>query len=206
MPALLNAVGKLEVVSGEFEAAERDFREAATMLEDPPARAEVSFNAYRAALERRAWDEALPSLREAVDGDPGRFEPFPMEKFEPERILGAGGFGVAILCRHRLTGGQVVIKTLLRESLNRTVDEVCREAQTREGLDQPAIIRIRDCDFADRGRARPYFVMDYFAPGQTLEALVEQVGPLHPEEVLSLAKQLASGLELAHSRSILHRD
>jgi tetratricopeptide (TPR) repeat protein len=72
MPALLNAVGKLQVVSGDFEEAERDFREAARMLDDLPARAEVSFNAYRAALERRAWDEALGSLREAVDCDPDR--------------------------------------------------------------------------------------------------------------------------------------
>jgi hypothetical protein len=100
----------------------------------------------------------------------------------------------------------VVIKTLLRENMDRPLDEVFREAPTMEGLDPPSIIRIRDCDFADRNRARPYFVMDYFAPGQTLEGHVEQAGPLSPAEVLSLAKQLASGLELAHSRGILHRD
>ncbi len=206
MPALLNAVGKLEVVAGNFEEAQRDFREAAALVDDPAAKAEVAYNAYRAALERRAWDDALLSLTEAARGDPARFAPFPLEKFDPERILGAGGFGVALLCRNRHTGGRVVIKTLRREGMARSVDEVFREAQTLEHLDHPAIIRIRDCDFADRAGGRPYFVMDYFAPGQTLEDLVEQGGPLTPGEALPVARLMASGLERAHQGGILHRD
>ncbi len=205
MPALLNAVGKLEVMSGDFDAAEKDFREVTTMVGDGPAKAEAAYNAYRASLERRAWVEAMGFLREAVAMDPARFAPFPVDKYEPEKILGAGGFGVAILCRNRHSGGKVVIKTLRRDGLDRDLSEVFREAQALEELEHPAIIRIRDCDYADSARTRPYFVMDFFA-GQTLAEHVEQYGPLEPGQVVALAKLIGSGLERAHARGILHRD
>jgi serine/threonine protein kinase len=205
MPALLNAVGKLQVVAGEFEAAENDFLELAGMVSESSACAEAAHNAYLAALERRAWDDALVELKSAARHDPGRFAPFPMDKFEPERILGAGGFGVAFLCRNTRSGGQVVIKTLLREGLNRDVNEVFREAQALEKLEHSAIVRIRDCDFAGDQDSRPYLVMDYF-PGQTLAEHVNRKGPLKVKEALPLAWLLAEGLSCAHESGILHRD
>src|SRR5262249_45485212 len=136
---------------------------------------------------------------------PANFAAFPAQKYEAERILGAGGFGVAFLCRNRHTGGRVVIKTLRRDGLDRDLNEVFREAQALEELDHPAIIRVRDCDYADPARTRPYLVMDYFE-GQTLEELVQKRGPLTPQELLSLARLVAEGLHKAHSRGILHRD
>jgi hypothetical protein len=109
-PTLLNNVGKLEVVAGEFEAAQRDFKDAAAMTTGPKTQAEAHFNAYRAALERQEWAEALASLRQATALDSERFAPFPVERYEPQRILGAGGFGVAFFCRNPRSGGRVVIK------------------------------------------------------------------------------------------------
>lgn len=205
MPALLNAVGKLEVVTGDFAAAENDFRELATLVPDPAARAEAAHNAYRAALERRAWAEALAALGDAVRLDPARFAPFPADKFEAERILGAGGFGVALLCRNRHSNARVVVKTLRREGLERDLGEVFREAQALEELDHPAIIRIRDCDYADAARTRPYLVMDYFEGG-TLADHVEKHGPVPAADLLPLLRLLVGGLQRAHARGILHRD
>jgi serine/threonine protein kinase len=205
MPALLNAVGKLEVVAGDFEAAQKDFRELGTLVADPSGQAEAAHNAYRAALERRAWDEALKALKEAMTLDAARFAPFLADKFEPEKILGAGGFGVAFLCRNRHSGAQVVIKTLRRDGLDRDLGDVFREAQTLEELEHPAIIRVRDCDYADPARTRPFLVMDYF-PGHNLAEYVEQNGPLETTALLPLARAVAEGLQRAHSRGILHRD
>jgi serine/threonine protein kinase len=204
-PALLNAVGKLQVVAGDFESAERDFRAVADLVPQPGARAEAAHNAYLAALERRAWPEALTALKEAVQLDPTRFAPFPAEKFEAERILGAGGFGVAFLCRNTRSGGRVVIKTLRGEGLDRSLSDVFREAQALEEVDHPAIIRVRDCDYAGAEHSRPYLVMDYF-PGQTLAEHVEQSGPLTVSDFLPLARLVAEGLQRAHERGILHRD
>jgi serine/threonine protein kinase len=206
MPALLNAIGKLEVLAGDFDAAGHDFRAVAELVTDPDARAEAAYNAYQAALERREWTVALSALQRAAQLYPARFEPFPLSKYEPLRILGAGGFGVAFLCRHRNSGSALVIKTLRSDHLNRDTSQVFAEARVLEELAHPAIIRLRDCDYADPShKARPYLVMDYFeAP--TLEDHVRRHGPLSPPELLALARPVAEGLRAAHEQAILHRD
>ena len=56
--------------------------------------AHVRYNAHRAALEQRKWDEALAALQEAAALDPKRFTLFPLDRYPPQRILGAGGFGL----------------------------------------------------------------------------------------------------------------
>jgi serine/threonine protein kinase len=204
-PALLQGVAKLEVIAGDFDAAQRDFQQVAGLVADPSARAEAQFNAYRACLEQRDWTEALMALRQAASLDPERFAPFPLGKFEPERILGAGGFGVAFLCRNRHSGSRVVIKTLYADGLDRTVADIFREARLLEEVRHPAIIRVRDCDYADATQTHPYLVMDFFE-GTTLAEHVEQQGPLAAEGLLPLARAVAEALQAAHDRGILHRD
>jgi uracil-DNA glycosylase family 4 len=205
LPALLNAVGKLEVAAGDFQAAQHDFVSVAQLVSDRPARAEAHANACRAALERRDWDTALAELRQAVTLEPARFAPFPQDKYEPVRILGAGGFGVAFLCRHRYLNADVVIKTLTGEDLDRDVEKVFVEGQVLRQLDHPAIIRLQDCGYADpAGCCRPYLVMDYF-DGVTLEEQARRE-PLRPEDLLPVARLMAEGLHAAHARNILHRD
>ncbi len=206
LPALLNAIGKLEVAAGSYEAAERDFATVATLVEDPQAQAAAHYNAYRAALEQRNWEAALVALREVIELDARQFAPFPTDKYQPVRILGAGGFGVAFLCKHRYTGSQVVVKTLLDTELDRRVDQLFAEAQAIQQLNHPSIIRLLDCGYTDDARqARPYLVMEYFE-GETLEEYIRKHGTLGPRELLSLAEQMAEALQAAHQKSILHRD
>ncbi len=203
MPALLNALGKLEVAAGDFQSARQDFAAVAEMVDDPAARAEAHANAYRAALERRDWTAALAALREAVKLDAARFAPFPMDKYQPERILGAGGFGVAFLCQHRFLKAPVVVKALMDGDLDRGIDEVFAEAQALRQVDHPSIVRLQDCGFAGED-ARPYLVVDYFE-GTTLEEEAKKQA-LTAEDVRCVARQVAAGLQAAHARGILHRD
>src|SRR5262249_12385196 len=168
LPALLNAVGKLEVAAGDFEQAEHDFQTVATLVSDSVAKGEAHANAYRAALERRDWDDALRQLIEAVKLDGKRFAPFPVGKYHPLRILGAGGFGVAFLCHHKQLDADVVVKTLTDDDLEREVDQVFTEARALWQLDHPSIIRLLDCGYTfPNSKQRPYFVMHYF-DGTTL--------------------------------------
>ncbi len=206
VPALLNAVGKLEVVTGDFEAAVNDFAAVATMVGDTGAQAEAHFNAYQACLERRDWAAAFREFVKAVRLDGKRFATFPVGKYQPQRILGAGGFGVAYLCKHKYMDSQVVVKTLMLDALGRDADKVFTEAQLLRVLDHPAIIRISDCGYVDAsGKSRPFLVMDYFAGG-TLEEHVKKNGALALEEFLPLARLIAEGLQAAHGKNILHRD
>src|SRR5204863_3294719 len=110
LPALLNAIGKLEVAAGDFSSAQQDFLALADLVGDPQAQAEAHYNAYRAALEKRDWNAALEEISKATKLDARRFSPFPMSKYVPKKILGAGGFGVAFLCRHRYMNSDVVVK------------------------------------------------------------------------------------------------
>ena len=50
------------------------------------------------------------------------------------------------------------------------------EARVLYDLNHPAVIRLRDCDYADAGKTRPYLVMDYF-DGVNLDDHVADHGP-----------------------------
>ncbi len=203
LPALLNSLAQLEVVVGDLESSQRDFQEVTRLVADPISQAEAHHNVYRAALERRDWNQALASLRRAVALDADTFEPFPFAHYEPERILGAGGFGVSFLCRERAKNRQVVVKALRGDTLERDIATLFQESRTLQELDHPALIRIHD--YATGGEeARPYLVLEY-VEGMTLAEYVAQHGPLAPEDWLEIAWPLARALQAVHGRGILHR-
>jgi formylglycine-generating enzyme required for sulfatase activity len=100
----------------------------------------------------------------------------------------------------------VVVKALHAGDLERGVKDVFREAIVLRQLNHPAIIGVRDCEYADpTGRSRPYIVMDYF-PGGTLEEFVGQRDVLAPDHLVAVARAVAAALQATHARGILHRD
>jgi formylglycine-generating enzyme required for sulfatase activity/serine/threonine protein kinase len=206
VPALLNGLGKLQVGAGDFAAARRTFDQAASATPDRRAKAEARYNAYRAALEERQWDQALAALTDAATLDPRRFEPFPLRRYQPQRILGAGGFGTAVLCHDGNFDERVVVKTLHSGDLDRSMADVFQEAKILRKLSHPAIIGVRDCEYADpTARARPYIVMDYF-PGASLEKVLADWSPLPQGQLLDIALQVAAGMKAAHDLGVCHRD
>jgi serine/threonine protein kinase len=205
-PALLHGLGKLGYASGEFKEAVEDFQRVAELVSEPSAQAEAHYNAYRAALEEGMNDVALKELLAAIKLDSKRFVPFPVATYVPQRILGAGGFGVAFLCRHKYMDGQVVVKALQAEGMDAQADKVFSEAQLLRQLDHPSIIRIAECGYADSDeRTRAFLVMDYF-DGQNLDEYVRRHGPLSVPDALAVVRKAAEALRAAHGRNILHRD
>ena len=204
-PGLLNGIGKLEVLAGDFSAAVGHFQMAAqggTAREQ----AEAHFNAYQTLLETRDWQGAIRELVHAVKLDAKQFAPFPAGKYAPLKILGAGGFGVAFLCKHKIMGTQLVVKILLLDDLGRDAGKVFDEARVLMALDHPGIIRISDCGYAEpASKTRPYLVMEYFE-GVTLEEHVAKNGPLSVPDGQAIARQLGEALAAAHAGGILHRD
>jgi tetratricopeptide (TPR) repeat protein len=205
LPALVNSLGQLEVVVGDLEAGQRDFEEAARLAADPASQAEAHHNVYRVALERRDWAEALASLRRAAALDAAAFEPFPLGRYEPRRILGAGGFGASFLCDDREQGGTpVVVKALRADSLDRDVASVFEDVHTLREVDHPALAAVRDCGQAGGEPGRPYLVLEYFE-AQTLAEVVAGSGPLTPGDWFEVCWPLARALQAAHGRGVLHR-
>ena len=135
-----------------------------------------------------------------------RFAPFPMKRYQPKRILGAGGFGTAFLCKENKFDEEVVVKTLHAGDLERSTGEVFREARLLRKLNHPAIIGVRDYEYADPVRqARPFIVMDIF-PGGSLEQFIRDRGTISPDDMIVIARQIAAGLHAAHQQGVLHRD
>jgi serine/threonine protein kinase len=211
-PQLIESAAKVQFALGDFGEAQASFLELPDLLEDNHAKAQAHYNAYRAALERAGrsgnaedWRSALLELVEAVKLD-RKYMPFDGKKYAPNRILGAGGFGVTFLCKHRELDDYVAVKALLAEEIEQDAVKVFLEGRLLRKIDHPAIIRMQDCGFADpEAQLRPYLVMEYFE-GQTLEAHVAANGTLSLEDGLSLAKLLADGMRAAHSQNVLHRD
>jgi hypothetical protein len=199
-------VGQAEALAGDYAEAKRDFAAVALLTSEPAAQAEAQASACQAALADGDFAQALTSLVETARLDPARFAPFPLDKYQPERILGAGGFGIAVLCRHTFQRTTVVVKSLWINALDRGIGDVFHEAQVLAGVHHPAIVSILDCDYADRDRhLRPYIVMEYF-DGMSLAAQVKEHGPLAHGDFAILARQIAEGLQAAHEQSVFHRD
>ena len=132
--------------------------------------------------------------REAVTLDRGRFAPFPVGKYragaDPRRGRLRRGVPVP---QPPLRQAQVVVKTLRRDGLDRDLDEVFREAQALEALDHPAIIRVRDCDYADAERD-PAVPGHGLLRGPDLAELRRAERPLPSRELLPLAPAGRRGL------------
>jgi serine/threonine protein kinase len=211
-PSLIESAAKVQFAIGDFEQAQASFLELPQLLDNKQAQAQAHFNAYRAALERAGrsgnkgdWETALKELIRAVNLD-RKYLPFDARKYSPSRILGAGGFGVTFLCKHKELDDYVAVKALIAEELELDAEKVFGEGRLLRKIDHPAIIRMQDCGFADPdAQARPFLVMDFFE-GQTLEAYVATNGTLSLEDGITLAKLLADGMKAAHGQGVLHRD
>ncbi|MCI0458555.1 MAG: protein kinase, partial [Gemmataceae bacterium] len=182
-PDLLVSLGVLVAAAGDVATGQRILGEAAEGFAEPRAKADAHFSAYRAALEARDWKGALEQLAKALRFEAPRLAPFPLARYQPLRILGAGGFGVAFLCRHKHMGNLQVVKALFQEELERSVDSVFTEASLLSQLDDPAFVRMTDCGYVSAStKSRPYLVMEYF-DGQSLEEHVKENGCLAPADL-----------------------
>ena len=117
--------------------------------------------------------------------------------------IGAGGMGEVYRATDIRLGRDVAIK-VLPEALAR--DAECmgrfeREAKVLASLNHPNIASIYGLEESNGVRA---LIME-LVEGPTLAARINQ-GPFPLDEALSIAKQIAEGLEYAHERGIIHRD
>jgi len=128
-----------------------------------------------------------------------------------ERI-GAGGMGEVYRARDTKLGRDVALK-VLPEAFARNAERMARfrrEAQVLASLNHPNIATIYGLEESNGSCT---LVME-LVEGPTLaerirgsaEAGAAREMPIHLDESLHIAKQIAEGLEYAHERGIIHRD
>jgi serine/threonine-protein kinase len=126
-------------------------------------------------------------------------------QYRLKRLLGSGGMGEVYLAEHVLLRRPCAIKLIRPERAgdpqNRLRFE--REVQATVTLTHPNTVRVYDYGHAEGGTF--YYVMEYL-PGLSLEQLVRRHGPLPPERVVHLLRQVCGALQEAHAAGLVHRD
>lgn len=129
-------------------------------------------------------------------------------RFETVGLLGRGGMGSVYLAEDRKIGRQVAIKEI---RIERGVgDAALAEARVRfevelkaaGQLSHPNIATVYDAFETETS----YCIALEYVPGISLDERLKDGPPLAPAEVAGLAAQIASGLDYAHRRGIVHRD
>jgi eukaryotic-like serine/threonine-protein kinase len=152
----------------------------------------------------------LPRLQ--ADGSRVLLHTEARSRYEPSKVLGAGGMGEVVLVSDHDIGRKVAVKRLLPELndpsiIARFVDEI----RTVGRLEHPNIVPIHDVGVDEEGRY--FFVMKYVA-GETLESIIEKLKAGDPaymakytiEARVEIFKGLMHALEYAHTEGVVHRD
>ncbi len=123
--------------------------------------------------------------------------------YEIERELGRGGMGVVYLGRDERLGRRVAIKALPESSADSAefVARFEREGRVLASLNHPNVASV----FGIEEEAGTRYLVMEFVEGETLGAMLRR-GPIPVDEALSIAAQIAAGMEAAHEAGVVHRD
>ena len=119
--------------------------------------------------------------------------------------LGEGGMGVLYVAEHATLGHKVAIK-LLRPELSKDTGLVQRfflEAKAATQIQHASIVQIFDYG-VHPATGSAFFVMELLA-GESLAARLH-AGRLPIDKLISIGRQVASSLAIAHAKGIVHRD
>jgi serine/threonine protein kinase len=152
--------------------------------------------------------EAAESLHDSVIkllGAPGHPEMLGrLGRYDIERVIGSGGMGVVLKAHDSELNRPIALK-LLAPHLSHV--GAARERFAREGRAAAAVVHEHVVGIynVESSAPVPYLVMQY-VPGRSLQARVDDDGPLGIEEILRIGMQAAAGLAAAHRQGLVHRD
>ncbi|MCB9469246.1 MAG: protein kinase [Candidatus Obscuribacterales bacterium] len=171
------------------------FKEGTCSCDRPEPVERVNDNYHQPVFEgyRSGDDEEVLNLAQ---------EDFPVERFAALAELGRGASGIVYLCRDKVLGKKVAVKTLLHLEASQIVS-FQDEARATARLNHPNIVTVLDFGVTDSGI--PYMVMDH-VPGISLEQHLQESGPLEEGEAARVFSRIARALSYAHKQKIFHRD
>ena len=124
--------------------------------------------------------------------------------YEVEEEIGRGGMGIVYRAYQPSLQRRVAVKVLLPHLADDAdfVERFLREARSAAKLHHPGLVTIFDVGELD---GTYYFSMQWLQ-GKTLEAMLEESGPLPLGEAVGVVSQMASALGYAHQAGVVHRD
>jgi serine/threonine protein kinase len=121
-----------------------------------------------------------------------------------DSVIGRGGMGVVYLAENLRLKRKIALKLLPPELVEDKDfrERFSRESQMAAAIEHPNIVPIYE---AGEVNGLLYISMRYVA-GSDLKTLIEKEGPLSLERTVHLLDQVASALDDAHERDLVHRD
>ena len=125
-------------------------------------------------------------------------------RYEIIEKIGSGGMSDVYKAKCHKLNRYVAIKVLKKEFCENKsfVSKFRVEAQSAAGLSHPNIVSVYDV--GEEGGLH-YIVME-LVEGITLKEYIQKKARLSVKESISIAIQVASGIEAAHNKHIIHRD
>ncbi len=156
---------------------------------------------YIETLPKRGYRFIFPF--ESQPGQSSAIQAPPATQYRIVSKLGAGAMGVVYRATDNRLGRDVALKFPIETMLSspRMLEAFEREARAAAALNHPNICTVYGVGEQD---GRPFIAME-LVEGETLEAILSR-REITIEEVVAIAIQVASALDTAHSRGIVHRD
>ncbi len=125
-------------------------------------------------------------------------------RYDVIREIGKGGMARVVLATDTRLDRKVAIKLLLKELTEREDfrHRFEREARAAAAMSNPYMVQVYDYGIE---AGTPYIVMEYVR-GKTLKQLLEDQGRPEPRRTAEMIADVATALESAHERGIIHRD
>jgi len=121
-------------------------------------------------------------------------------KYKVIEPLGSGGFATVYLAEDTWIDKRVALKVPHRQNLD--FGELLKEPRLLASLGHPNIVTVITAEKQDN----VFFIVMEYVPGDTLETIIIDSGPLEMMRALDYTAQICNAVDHAHKHSVLHRD
>jgi serine/threonine protein kinase len=124
------------------------------------------------------------------------------------KVLGTGGFAVVKEAKHIRTKAKYAVKIMNvavgadAEAEGMSIEEIAEEIRLTMSLQHENVVKIHDFY---QTATHVYVIMELLEGGELLDAVME-LGSYNEKDAATIMKQLFTGLESVHSKSMAHRD
>lgn len=124
--------------------------------------------------------------------------------YEVESVVGLGGIGILYRARQVRLDRPVALKLVESDAARDPVirERLRREARMVAALDHPNVVPL----YAAGEEDGSVYIVTRWVEGTELGTLLQDQGPMEPGRAARTVAQIASALEVAHEKGLVHRD
>jgi serine/threonine protein kinase len=134
-----------------------------------------------------------------------KYKGFYLGKYKLLELLGSGEMGSVYLAEHVLIKQLRAIKVFPKSRVYKNSSDLHLfhlEAQAAASLSHPNIVPTFDVD----NDGEQHFIVMEYVDGKTMQAMVDENGPLPLDVACHLIAEAAEGLDYAHAHGVIHCD